>query len=75
MKSIATFLNHDLKVSEKTAATVQLGTCVLGVIAVFLFPSFFINLSVYLLILLPIFFLYTYLFKGIYSSLSYFKLI
>lgn len=71
MKSIAAFVHEKFNLSEKASAWTQLGVTSVGLITVIVFSDFFVSLSILIAILYPLFLLYTYLIKSIYSSIFF----
>ncbi len=71
MISIARFTRDNLKLSERQSAWAQLGVASVGIISIIIFPDFFVSLSILIAILYPLFLIYTYLFKNVYSAIFF----
>ena len=71
MKSIASFVHEKFNLSERASAWTQLGVTSVGVITVIVFSDFFVSLSILIAILYPLFLIYTYLFKNVYSAIFF----
>lgn len=71
MISIARFTRDNFKMTERQSAWAQVTVATIGVVCIIIFPDFFVSLSILVAILAPLFVLYTYLFKNLYSAIFF----
>lgn len=68
---IAQFCHNALGMTHKQSAVTQLALLTVVLICTFVFTDFFVSLAIMLVWFAPLWFLYMYLFDGIYISLKF----